>query len=58
MLIIPVPFFSQALKNNLQLAQNKTVYFIKSMDPRTSIKQTALVLIKLTRFSVIHVPLI
>jgi hypothetical protein len=32
---------SQALKNNLQLAQNKTVYFIKSMDPRTSIKQTA-----------------
>ena len=36
---------SQALKNNLQLAQNKTVCFIKSMDPRTSIKQTASVLV-------------
>jgi hypothetical protein len=30
---------SQALKNKLQVAQNKTVCFIKSMDPRTSIKQ-------------------
>ena len=33
---------SQALKNKLQVAQNKTVRFIKSMGPRTSIKQTEL----------------
>ena len=33
---------SQALKNKLQVAQTKTVRFIKSMRPRTSIKQTEL----------------
>ena len=33
---------SQALKNKLQVAQNKTIRFIKSMGPRSSIKQTEL----------------
>ena len=33
---------SQVLKNNLQVPQNKTVSFISSMDPRTSMKQTEL----------------
>jgi hypothetical protein len=33
---------SQALKNKLQVPQNKTVSFISSMGPRTSMKQTEL----------------
>ena len=45
-LIIPVPpcmlAFLKLWKNKLQVAQNKTVCFIKSMDPRTSIKQREL----------------
>ena len=33
---------SQVLKNKLQVPQNKTVSFISSMGPRTSMKQTEL----------------
>jgi hypothetical protein len=36
-------WFSQALKIKLQVAQNKTVRFIKIMGPRTSKEQSYLV---------------